>query len=347
MHKHLILFLIMRKYSLLLLALLCTSISAQVTLESQGLYLIPDKDEYKGYHQPEESSFYLEYGQTYYFQADSDYYITITGVELPDLKIAESGNSVFMFFDWDGLLKKYNMNQNSDFALAGCDCFKIASGIYSVEALDPEYVGDAGNLNFCYLGSIEDIGGFYNDISVKMRYTTKKSVQRTSTSYSNGPWVFSSRSRTYYETVTSHDDIMASSKLAKVLGYGDDYYAFFIDKRWSSDDQLTVMIGGNRYEFDWNGAVNGWINHGQSYVTFSSCKIPAHSGNVIIVVYDAVNFKYHVQTMTYYGTMGDYITSVRSIKESESSTDQTYSVSGIPGATKGLIIKDGKKYYQF
>ncbi|MBR3937451.1 MAG: hypothetical protein IKJ66_05925 [Bacteroidaceae bacterium] len=336
----------MKKYSMLLLALamaLCAS--AQVTIEGEGLYLIPDKDDYKGYHQPEQTSFYLEYGQTYYFQVDSDYFVTVTGVDLPDLKIAQAGNSVFLFFDWDGLLKKYNMNQSSDFALPGCNSFKMASGIYSVEALDPDLVGDAGNLNFGYLGSIQDYCGFYNDIAVRIRYTTKKRVQVSSTTYSNGPWVFSSRSRTYYETRKTNEDFIASSKLAKVLGYGDGCYAFFINKISSSDDQMTVHVGDNDYKVDWEAAMNGWVTESGSMGLYSDSPVPAHTGNVILIIYDSNTLKYHMQTMTYGGTIGDFITSVRPINAQKAESGQTYSVSGIPGAQEGLIIKNGKTYY--
>jgi len=336
----------MKKIFVLFLGLVTTlCASAQVTLEGDGLYLIPDKDNYKGYHKPEQTSFYLEYGETYYFQVDSDYYVTVTGVETPDLKIAQVGNSVYLFYDWDGLLKKYNMNQTSEFLLPGCNSFKMASGIYSVEPLDPESVGDAGDLNFGYMGSIEDFCGYYNDISVQIRYTTKKRVQKSSTTYSSGPWVFTARSRTYYETVTNHEYYMPSAKLAKVLGYDENCYAFYIDHSWSSDDQMSVYIGNTAYKVDWASATNGWVNYGSSMGSYSTSPVPTHSGNVIIVIYDSSTLKYHMTTISYNGSIGDYITLVPPISAPKASSDQTYSISGIPGAQEGLLIKDGKKMY--
>jgi preprotein translocase subunit SecA len=52
-----------------------------------------------------------------------------------------------------------------------------------------------------------------------------------------------------------------------------------------------------------------------------------------------------IKTFQFNGTMIDFIkSSVSKIKAADSS-DQTYSVSGIPGAQEGLIIKNGKTYY--
>jgi hypothetical protein len=336
----------MKKYSTLLIVLASSiGVSAQTTIESEGIYLIENTGAYDGYQQPTQSSYTLEYGKQYIFQVDGDYYITVVGKDMRDPKILGVGNNVFMFFDWDGWCKKYNQDSDSEFALAGYDSFKMQSGIYEIWAEAPQNVGDCGDINFVRMGSIEDYANrdYYDTVSVNMTlvYSSRKKVQKSSLNVTSGPWVMTMRTYTHWDYESTDYVYLPSKRLAERLGY-PGCYAFYITNPYSSDDIMNLTIDGSRYWFSSYSAESDWTD-----LTFAQAGISvnSHTGNRIAVIVDKDKNKALIKTFQFNGTMIDFIkSSVSKIKAADSS-DQTYSVSGIPGAQEGLIIKNGKTYY--
>ena len=341
----------MKKIFVLFLGLITTlCASAQTVIESEGIYLIENTENYDGYQQPIQSSYTLEYDKHYVLQVDGDYFITVVGQDMRDPKILGVGNNVFMFFDWDGWCKKYNQESDSEFALAGYDSFKMQSGVYDVWAEEHENVGDCGDINFVRMGSYEEYANrdYYDTITVNMTltYVSRKRVQKSSTSVSSGPWVCTVRSYTHWEYESTEYEYKPSQRLATALGY-PDCFAFYITAPFSSeDDYIKLKINGSSYYFLWYYATSDWTDLMYDNV-YAKTSVRSHTGNRVAVIIDKTNLKARIETFQFNGTMIDYIKSKSStpiIKEPDSST-QTYSISGIPGAQEGLIIKDGKVLY--
>ena len=327
-----------------LVTTLCAS--AQTTIESEGIYLIENTAAYDGYQLPTQSSYTLEYNTHYVLQVDSDYYITVVGKDMRDPKILGVGNNVFMFFDWDGWCTKYNQDSDSEFALAGYDSFKMQSGVYDVWAEEHDNVGDCGDINFVRMGSFEEYANreYYDTISVNMTltYVSRKKVQKSSMNVTSGPWVCTMRSYTHWEYESTEYNYKPSQRLADKLGY-PDCFAFYITNPYSSDDIIKLKIDGGNYYFSWYYAATDWTE--LTYNAYASTSVNSHSGNKVAVIIDKDNMRALVKTFQFNGTMIDYIkSSVPMTKEADAS-DQTYSISGIPGAKEGLLIKDGKKLY--
>ena len=335
----------MRKFTVLFLGLATTLFaSAQTVIESEGLVLIENPGSYCGYQQPTQTSFTLEFNKTYLFQVDGDYYVTVTGQDMPDPKILGVGSNVFMFYDWDGWCTKYNQNHDSDFALAGYDSFKMESGIYEVWAEEHEYVGDCGDLNLVRRGSIDEFAtrGYNDTIGVTINYIARKRVQKSNLNVSSGPWVCTMRTHTYYDYESTEYEYYPSRRLAQTLGYLG-CYAFYIPFQSAGDDVCKIHVdqeGIRDLNINWPVATKDWT----SIYEPGSGTVSAHSGSLVII-YNQLTGQYLLETVPFNGSMIDYITAVPSVDVPKVSSDRTYSVLGIAGAQDGLVIKDGKVYY--
>lgn len=333
----------MRKLTLLLSGLvtaLCAS--AQTVIESEGLSLIENAGSYCGYQQPTQTSFTLEYGKTYLFQVDGDFFITVTGAQMPDPQLLVIGSNKFMFFDWDGFCTKYGYDRNAAFALNGYDSFKMESGIYEVWAENHEYVGDCGDLNFVRRGSIEEFATreYFDTIGVTLKYTARKRVQKSSVNVTSGPWVCTVRSYSHYDYENTEYEFYPSQRLAQTLGYLG-CYAFYIPIQSAGDDVCKFHVEGiNDLNINWPYAIQDW----KSIYEPGSGTVSQHTGSLVII-YNKLNNSYLIKTVAFNGSMADYITSVDPIEAKQAPSEQRYSVSGVAGTGDKLQIIDGKLYY--